>query len=214
MLTALLLDLFNFLISIIKDMGYLGIFIGMTIESTIFPLPSEIILIPAGALIAQGEMTFSLVFLAALAGTIVGALINFFFAMFLGRKLVNMLVAKYGKFLFITERKLKIADDYFDKHGEITTFAGRLIPIARHLVSLPAGFSRMNIVKFIIYTALGGGISIAFLTYLGYVFWDRIAWVNSNINLLYLPLIAFVLIICAIYFLIKNKNNRKNNRKK
>jgi len=100
MLNNILLDLFNSLVSIISEMGYIGIFLGMMIESTLFPLPSELILIPAGALVAKGEMTFSLVFLWAVAGTIIGALINFLFAMFLGRGLVNMLIKKYGKFLF------------------------------------------------------------------------------------------------------------------
>ena len=129
MLNNLLLNIFNYLILIINDMGYIGIFLGMMIESTIFPLPSELILIPAGALIARGEMVFSLVFIAAVTGTIIGAMINFFFAMFLGRGLVNILVKKYGRFLFITEARLRQTDDYFIRHGEITTFLGRLIPI-------------------------------------------------------------------------------------
>lgn len=210
MFADLLFNLFNFLISIIKDMGYLGIFIGMTIESTIFPIPSELILIPAGALIAQSKMSFPLVLSVAIAGTIFGALINFFFAMFFGRRLVNMLVNKYGKFLFITKKNLAKTDNYFKNHGEITTFAGRLIPVVRHLISLPAGFSRMNTLKFIIYTALGGAISVAFLTYLGYFFWDRTEWLNGNLNMLYAPFVIFFLIICVIYLLIKkNKSKRK-----
>lgn len=189
-------------------MGYLGIFLGMMIESTIFPLPSEIILIPAGALVAKGEMTFSLVFLAAIAGTIFGALINFLFARFLGRNLVNVLVHKYGRFLFITERRLEKADNYFNKHGEITTFVGRLIPVARHIISLPAGFSRMNIFKFIIYTALGAGIWSAFLIYIGYLFWDRIEWVNGHLSSLYVPILILVLIMVIIYLLLHRKHRK------
>ncbi|KKT72270.1 MAG: DedA [Candidatus Collierbacteria bacterium GW2011_GWB1_44_6] len=209
----ILFDVFNFLVLIIKDMGYLGIFLGMMIESTIFPLPSELILIPAGALVATGEMTFPLVFLTAVAGTIIGAMINFLFAMFLGRGLVNMLVKKYGRFLFLTEARLRKTDVFFNKHGEITTFIGRLIPVARHIISLPAGFSRMNVFKFIIYTALGAGIWSAFLIYLGYLFWDRLEWINVHLNSIYIPVLILVLIIVIIYILIHKNHHKDNSRK-
>ena len=214
----ILFDVFNFLVLIIKDMGYLGIFLGMMIESTIFPLPSELILIPAGALVATGEMTFPLVFLTAVAGTIIGAMINFLFAMFLGRGLVNMLVKKYGRFLFLTETRLRKTDVFFNKHGEITTFIGRLIPVARHIISLPAGFSRMNVFKFVtytalIYTALGAGIWSAFLIYLGYLFWDRLEWINVHLNSIYIPVLILVLIIVIIYILIHKNHHKDNSRK-
>lgn len=213
MINEILIDLFNFLILIIKDLGYFGIFLGMMIESTIFPIPSEIILIPAGALIAKGEMTFSLVFLTAIVGTIVGAMINFLFAFYFGRTVINALLKKYGKFLFITPRRLEKADNYFKEHGEITTFVGRLIPVVRHLISLPAGFSRMNVVKFIMYTTLGAGIWSAFLIYLGYLFWDRLEWINIQLNSFYVPLLIFVFIIVIIYILVikKNKSNEKKH---
>ena len=214
MLTDILFNLFNLLVLIIEDMGYLGIFLGMMIESTIFPLPSELILIPAGALVARGEMTFSLVFLTAVAGTILGALINFLFAMFLGRTLVNMLVQKYGKFLFLTEARLRKTDSFFNRHGEITTFIGRLVPVARHIISIPAGFSRMNIFKFITYTALGAGIWSAFLIYLGYLFWDRLEWINVHLNSLYIPVLVFVMIIVIIYILIHKNHYRDDSKKK
>ncbi len=213
MLNNLLLDFFNFLILIIKEMGYLGIFFGMMIESTIFPLPSELILIPAGALVARGEMSFSLVFLIAIAGTILGALINFLFAMFLGRGLVNMLVKKYGRFLFITERRLDKADSFFNEHGEITVFIGRLIPIARHIISIPAGFSRMNMLRFVIYTALGAAVWSAFLIYLGYTFGNKLEWINEQLSVLYIPILIFVLVILVLYILVrKNKTGKKNKK--
>src|SRR3989338_2930590 len=94
------------LLAIIASLGYLGIFIGMTIESSFFPFPSEVILIPAGALVARGEMNFILVFLAGLLGSIFGAWINYSIAFFLGRKGVDALIAKYGHFFFITKKGL------------------------------------------------------------------------------------------------------------
>ena len=213
MINDFLIDLFNSLVLIIGKLGYLGIFLGMMIESTIFPLPSEVILIPAGALIAQGQMSFPAVFLTAVAGTIIGALINFFFAMFLGRKLMNILLHKYGRFLFVTESRLKKVDNYFNKHGEITTFVGRLVPVARHLISIPAGFSRMNVFKFVLYTALGAGIWSAFLIYLGYLFWDRLEWINVHLNSIYIPVLILVLIIVIIYILIHKNHHKDNSRK-
>ena len=107
--------------------GYLSIFIGMTIESSFFPFPSEVILIPAGILVAKGELSFALVFLVGLLGSLVGASFNYFFAYFLGRQTIDLLVSKRKSFLFLTKSKLKKADIYFEKHGQITTFIGRLI---------------------------------------------------------------------------------------
>lgn len=211
MITKFLIDIFNFLVLIIDDLGYFGIFIGMMIESTIFPIPSEIILIPAGALIAKGEMSLSIVFAMAILGTIVGAMISFLFAYFFGRIVVNRLVRRYGKFLFLTPRRLEKMDDYFIKHGEMTTFVGRLIPVARHLISLPAGFSRMNVIKFLIYTTLGAGIWSAFLIYLGYLFWDRLEWINVQLNSFYVPILIIIFLIVIIYILIikRNSNSKK-----
>ena len=154
------------LFAIIANFGYLGIFIGMTIESSFFPFPSEVIMIPAGALIASGQMTFFWVFFAGLLGSLVGALINFFLAFFLGRKTINFLILKYGKFFLLGKKGLERSDDYFKNHGEITTFIGRLIPVVRQLISLPAGFSKMNLFKFCLFTSLGAGIWIAILIYL------------------------------------------------
>jgi membrane protein DedA with SNARE-associated domain len=211
MITKFIIDIFNFLVLIIDDLGYFGIFIGMMIESTIFPIPSEIILIPAGALIAKGEMSLSIVFAMAILGTIAGALASFLFASFFGRIVVNRLVRRYGKFLFLTPKRLEKIDDYFIKHGEITTFVGRLIPIARHLISLPAGFARMNVFKFLIYTILGAGIWSALLIYLGYLFWDRLEWINVQLNSFYVPILILIFIVIIIYILLVQKysNSKK-----
>ena len=205
-----MIDLFSnmvsFLLSIISEIGYVGIFLGMTIESSFFPFPSEIILIPAGALIAKGEMAFLPVFLASLLGSLAGAMINFFLALFIGRKTTDFLISKYGKFLFITKKGLKKSDDYFDKHGEVTTFIGRFIPGVRQLISLPAGFSRMNFFKFILFTGMGAGIWSLLLIYIGYFFGNNSAWLNENMSFVTLLVLLFSLIILIIYMLHKRKN--------
>src|SRR3989344_1903623 len=183
----------------------------MTIESSFIPFPSEIILIPAGALVAKGEMAFLFVFLAGLFGSLAGALINFFLALLLGRTAVDFLVSKYGKIFFINKEKLKKSDDYFRKYGEITTFIGRLIPVIRQLISLPAGFSRMNIFRFCLFTSLGAGIWILILIYIGYLFGNNSDAIQRNIDSITIILLLFSSIILIIYILwIKNK--RKNGK--
>ena len=195
----------NALISLIGNLGYLGIFIGMAIESSFFPFPSEIILIPAGALVSRGEMIFSLVFLAGLMGSLLGATINYFLALFLGRTIVDEMIKKYGKFLFLNKTKIKKSENYFEKHGEITTFVGRLIPGIRQVISLPAGFSKMNFSKFLLFTAIGAGIWTAILIYIGYFFGNNIELFKTNLSLI---LLLFSLIVIIIYSLLMRRKRR------
>jgi membrane protein DedA with SNARE-associated domain len=201
-------NLILFILDFIKNLGYFGIFIGMAIESSFFPFPSEVILIPAGALIAKGDMNFFLVFSAGLFGSILGAWINYFLAFFLGRQAVDLLIDKYGKLLFINKSKLRKADKYFENHGEITTFVGRLIFVIRQLISLPAGFARMNFWKFTLYTALGAGIWTAILITIGYSF----VVVGPAIKITAGILIIVSLIFSIIYYLRNKSPNRKFSR--
>lgn len=197
-------NLINFILNLINELGYFGIFIGMTIESSFFPFPSEVILIPAGVLIAQGKMAFIIVFIAGILGSLAGAIINYFLALFLGRITIDLLVDKYGKFLFLTKNKLHKTDVYFEKHGEITTFVGRLIFIVRQLISLPAGFARMNFFKFLLYTFLGSGIWALILILIGYLFGNAEGIIFQMITGI---LLMLGLIISVIYYL-KSKNNQ------
>ncbi len=202
MIIELFSQFVNLLLNFINSIGYVGIFLGMTIESSFFPFPSEIILIPAGALIASGEMNFSFVIISALLGSLLGAMINFFLALYLGRTAVDFLISKYGKLFFITKKGIEKSDNYFKKHGEITTFVGRLIPGIRQIISIPAGFSRMNFFKFILFTGLGAGIWSLFLIYLGYFFGNNSFWIAKNISYI----IFFIsLIILMIYILYKKR---------
>ncbi len=208
-LTELISQLTIILLSIINELGYLGIFIGMTIESSFFPFPSEVILIPAGALVAQGKMTLWIVFVAGLLGSLAGALINFFLAMYLGRTTIDLLVSKYKKILFLNKEKIKQSDDYFRKHGEITTFVGRFIPVIRQLISLPAGFSRMNLFKFCLFTSLGAGAWTAILIYIGYLCGNNATLIQENMHIIIFLLLIFAGIIAIIYVLLNRKLKRK-----
>ena len=190
-----------FLLNIINEIGYIGIFVGMTIESSFFPFPSEIILIPAGALVASGEMNFFLVFISALLGSLAGAIFNFFLALYLGRTAIDFILSKYGKFFFISKKQVRKSDDYFKKYGEITTFVGRLIPGVRQLISIPAGFSKMNFPKFILFTSLGAGIWSLFLISTGYFFGENYLLINENMGIVNLLFLLLPLLIIIIYIL-------------
>jgi membrane protein DedA with SNARE-associated domain len=186
-------DIANTIVSYIGDMGYLGIFLLMFLESTFFPFPSEIIMIPAGYLAFKGEMSLGLIILVGILGSLGGALLNYYLAMLFGRKFI----LKYGKYFFIKEETLNKLDSFFAKHGEISTFTGRLIPGIRQLISLPAGLARMNIAKFSLFTALGAGIWVIVLVGLGYV-------VGSNETLIseYLKSATLIALVCVVFIMI------------
>ena len=204
----MLLEIFstfiNFLLDIISKSGYFGIFIGMAVESSFIPFPSEIILIPAGALIAMGEMSFLPVFIAGVLGSVVGALINYFIALFFGRITLDLLVARYGKFLLLDAKKLEKSDKFFEKHGDVTTFVGRLIPVVRQVISLPAGFAKMNILKFSLFTALGAGIWGFILISVGYFFGSDI---SSELKLMITSIVLVISIVILLIYLRRRNHN-------
>ena len=155
----------NFLTELIFRAGYVGIGLLMALESSFVPFPSEVVLPPAGYLAAQGRMSAWLALSAGLLGSLVGALVNYFLAAKLGRPLLY----RYGRYVLIKEKALNRAEEFFQRHGEISMFVGRLIPVIRQLISLPAGFARMRLDLFLFYTALGAGVWCAILTYVGWL---------------------------------------------
>src|SRR5262249_48683178 len=146
-------------------LGYPGIVILMAIESSVLPLPSELVMPPAGYLAAQGKMSAGVAVLCGMGGSVLGALANYALAVFVGEPVLR----KYGKYVLISERSLDRSEQFFLRHGEISTFVARLLPVVRHLISIPAGMSRMRLGRFIAFTAAGAGIWCAILTYLGWL---------------------------------------------
>jgi membrane protein DedA with SNARE-associated domain len=159
-------------VEVARVWGPLLIFIFMTIESSFIPFPSEVIMIPAGVMIARHEFVggdatgvgMVVAVAAGLAGSIAGALINYFLSLWLGRPFLH----RYGRYFFVAPEALERAESLFRKHGEITTFVCRLLPAIRQLISIPAGLSRMNMGRFLLFTSLGAGIWVVILTAAGY----------------------------------------------
>lgn len=145
-------------------LGYVGITILMAIESSAVPFPSEVVMPPAGYLVAQGRMSFALVMLAGVAGSLFGALVNYLVA-----KWLDAWLRRHGKWLLVSSASLDRAEAFFRRHGEIGTFIGRLVPVVRQLISIPAGLARMRLDRFVAFTALGAGIWCFILTYIGYL---------------------------------------------
>ncbi len=160
---------FQILLDFSADLGYLGILFLMTVESSFIPFPSELAIPPAAYLAYQGEMNIYLVVLFGILGSLIGALINYYLAFFLGRPIIYSLTEKkWAKVFLISSKKIEKAERYFLKYGEASTFIGRLIPVIRQLISLPAGFTKMKLRPFIIYTTLGAGIWVIVLAVIGY----------------------------------------------
>lgn len=154
----------------LDHLNYWTITLLMTIESSFIPFPSEVVVPPAAYKAAVGDsMNVYLVVLFATLGADLGALINYFLAKWLGRPIVYKFAnSRFGHMCLIDEAKVQHAEEYFDKHGALSTFIGRLIPAVRQLISIPAGLAKMKLGTFLLYTTLGAGIWNSILAAIGY----------------------------------------------
>lgn len=152
-------------------LNYFWITVLMAIESSFIPFPSEVVVPPAAyfACTEGSNLNIYLVVVFATLGALIGALVNYYLAVWIGRPLVYKFAnSRFGHMCLIDEAKVVKAEQYFDKHGAISTFIGRLIPAVRQLISIPAGLARMNLAKFVLYTSLGAGVWNIVLASLGY----------------------------------------------
>lgn len=163
----LLQNLASIVIFIITKLGYVGVIVAMAIESACIPLPSEIIMPFSGFLVSKGVFNFWLTSLAGAFGCLLGSAAAFWVGKTGGEDLVRFLIKKYGKFFLVFEYELDEAQEWFRKHGEMITFTSRLLPVIRTFISLPAGISEMNFLKFAFFTFTGSFIWSAALAYFG-----------------------------------------------
>lgn len=156
--------LVDWLLQTLLHVGYPGIVALMAMESSILPVPAELVMPPAGYWVAKGEMNAWIVLVCGTAGSVLGALANYWMAHVLGRAFVR----RFGRYVLLSERSLERAERYFADHGEISTLVGRLLPVLRHLISIPAGIARMSLSRFVTFTALGAFAWCTVLTGIGY----------------------------------------------
>lgn len=194
-------NIVNYLVELVANWGYLGIFLLMALESSFFPFPSEVVMIPAGYLVYTGQMNLYMAFAAGAFGSLAGALFNYYLCYFLGRPFV----AKYGKYVGITDEKMAKFESFFNRYGEISTFNCRLIPGIRQYISLPAGLAKMNIFTFSLYTTLGAGIWVAILLAIGYYIGDQKELIKEYLGQITIYLLIAVALITAIYIYIHKR---------
>jgi membrane protein DedA with SNARE-associated domain len=151
----------------VEHWGYLGVFLLMAMESSILPVPSEIVMPPAAFWAAQGRMDFFGVILAGTAGSYFGAMVMYFVSRSLGLPVVHHLTRRYGKILLLSEEKLRIGEAWVRSHGTVGIFIARLLPVVRHLIGIPAGVFRMSIGAYSIATIVGSGIWCFVLAWFG-----------------------------------------------
>ena len=194
-------DIVNFIVDTVSSLGYTGIFVMMFLESSFFPFPSEVVMVPAGYLAARGEMNIFIAVFAGILGSLAGAVFNYFLSIKFGRAFLS----KYGKYVLVKEETLQKMEDFFAKHGHISTFSGRLIPAVRQYISLPAGLAKMDIWKFSLYTSLGAGIWVLILTLLGYFIGQNEALVKEYLQIIIISILLLLAVLILFYIRIKMK---------
>jgi membrane protein DedA with SNARE-associated domain len=202
-------SLVNLIVEIIDKTGYSSVFILMTLESMVAPVPSEAVMPFAGFLVHEGRFSFTGVIFFSTLGSIFGSLISYYLGYWGGRPLVE----RFGKYLLLDKKDLDITERFFQKRGDITIFVSRFIPVVRHLISIPAGIGKMNILKFSVYTIIGAGLWNAFLTYMGYVLknnWTEIMKYSHVVDIV-VVIAIFIFVIYYIYRFYSNHKEREAN---
>jgi len=189
-------QIISWIVDVVHQLGYVGIFIWMFLESSFFPFPSEVIMIPAGYLAYQGKMNLILVVLSWVAWSVAGAWFNYVLASKLGRKFLLKIMS---------EEKLVKLDKFFENHGHISTFTWRLIPGIRQYISFPAGLAKMNSWKFTFYTALWAGIWIIVLVLVGYFIWVNQELIHKYLRQITVATLIFVVILIWIYIFLQKR---------
>jgi len=192
-------DIINYLIQTVGSMGYFGIFFLMFLESSFFPFPSEVVMIPAGYLAYKGDMSLLLVLILGVLGSLGGAWLNYILAYKFGRIFLNKIVSS---------EKINKLESFFENHGHISTFTGRLIPGIRQYISFPAGLFKMNPIKFSLYTILGAGIWVTILTLLGYFLGANQELIERYLKEITVVAVILVAILITIYIKVKSSKSR------
>ena len=201
--------------SLLNNLNYGTILLLMLLESTVIPVPSELVVAPAAYHAAGGSLNVVLVVLFATIGADLGASINYFVALYVGRPVIYRFAnSRWGKMCLLNQEKVEKSERYFDDHGVVATLTGRLIPGIRHLISLPAGLARMNYWKFLLYTTIGAGVWHTILAALGWYLHsfikpEELEQTIERYNHYIVGIILVIVVLAIAYFLIKKKRSSK-----
>lgn len=204
-ITVLIADYITILI---EKTGYLTVFLGMIMESMVFPVPSEAIMPFAGFLVAEGKFTFFGVVTLSTFASLIGSLASYYIGYYGGQPFIN----KFGKYFLINQEELEFTKKFFQKRGPLTIFICRFIPVVRHLISLPAGIARMNIWKFSLLTLIGAGLWNSFLTILGYRLrqnWQKVIEYGETVDHVMVILILLFIAFYIYRYFKKRKISKK-----
>lgn len=193
----------GFIIQLIETSGYWGVFILMTLESALIPIPSEVTMPFAGFLVTTGHFSFIAIVLLGALGNLVGSWIGYAIGYFLEETIILTLIKKYGKFILVTVDEYNHSIKWFNKYGDKIAFFSRMLPAVRTFISLPCGLAEMNFWKFSTYTFLGSLIWSALLTYIGVYLgskWDTIGGYFHKFDL-----VLAVLLVFAVLFYVNHK---------
>lgn len=193
-------QLSGFIIHLIQSTGYFGIFILMTLESALIPLPSEVTMPFAGFLSEQGHLSLLFVAIVGAFGNLSGSLIAYGLGFYLEEKVIVGLVSNYGKFILLSRHEYETSMRWFRKYGEILTLVSRVLPGIRTFISLPAGLSQMNLKKFILYTFVGSFIWSYILASVGYYLGNNWHTIGPIFRKFDLVIAVFFLLAILLYF--------------
>ncbi len=207
----------NLISNLLSNLNYGTILLLMLLESTVIPVPSELVVAPAAYHAAGGHLNVLLVVLSATIGADLGASINYFVALYVGRPVIYRFAnSRWGKMCLLNQEKVEKSERYFDDHGIVATLTGRLIPGIRHLISLPAGLARMNYWKFLLYTTIGAGAWHSILAAMGwylhaFVPEDQLEATITQYNHYIVGAIVGLVLIAVAYFALKHFKNKNIN---
>ena len=193
-------ELTNFAINLVSNLGYPGIVLAMAAENIFPPIPSEAIMPMAGYLTTTGRFNFWLTILTGVLGSLIGAIVLYYIGVWAGNFAFRSFLDRYGRFFMTTSKDLEAAEKWFEKHGEKSVLFCRMIPIVRSIISIPAGFVKMPLKKFMTFTIIGTAVWTTFLTVVGVVLgenWEKIGPVFKKFDLV---VIGLVMISVGYYF--------------
>ena len=209
----------NLISTLLSNLNYPTILLLMLLESTVIPVPSELVVAPAAYHAAGGELNVFLVVLFATIGADLGANINYFVALYVGRPVIYKFAnSRWGKLCLLNQQKVEKSERYFDDHGIVATLTGRLIPGIRHLISIPAGLARMSYWKFLLYTTIGAGLWHSILAAMGwylstFVKEDELEATIQQYNHYIVAAICGIVALAVIYFVARSALKKSKTKK-